>query len=181
MSCKSALYAVLQTPTAVAIDGVIPLGSLIRRYGCDISLNGNAVNLTGTGYYDVDASITVAPTAAGTVTATLVKDGVAIPGAEAWCAKMANEDGTTGPHWTMEQTTAVAESVGVVFDQLAPWCWWAAMCMMYSDYCGVASRYGVGTAEFYADMAKAFLFDRDAGGPRAKMAAYYHGIAEHGK
>lgn len=101
--------------------------------------------------------------------------------AEAWCANMVNEDGTTGPHWTMEQTTAVAESVGVVFDQLAPWCWWAAMCMMYSDYCGVASRYGVGTAEFYADMAKAFLFDRDAGGPRAKMAAYYHGIAEHGK
>lgn len=101
--------------------------------------------------------------------------------AEAWCAKMVNEDGTTGPHWTMEQTTAVAESVGVVFDQLAPWCWWAAMCMMYSDYCGVASRYGVGTAEFYADMAKAFLFDRDAGGPRAKMAAYYHGIAERGK
>lgn len=101
--------------------------------------------------------------------------------AEAWCAKMVNEDGTVGPHWTMDQTTAVAESVGVVFDQLAPWCWWAAMCMMYSDYCGVASRYGVGTAEFYADMAKAFLFDRDAGGPRAKMAAYYHGIAEHGK
>ena len=58
MSCKSALYAVLQTPTAVAIDGVIPLGSLIRRYGCDISLNGNAVNLSGAGYYDVDASIT---------------------------------------------------------------------------------------------------------------------------
>lgn len=101
--------------------------------------------------------------------------------AEAWCAKMVNEDGTVGPHWTMDQTTAVAESGGVVFDQLAPWCWWAAMCMMYSDYCGVASRYGVGTAEFYADMAKAFLFDRDAGGPRAKMAAYYHGIAEHGK
>ena len=83
MSCKSALYAVLQTPTAVAIDGVIPLGSLIRRYGCDISLNGNAVNLSGAGYYDVDASVTVAPTAAGTVTATLVKDGVAIPGATA--------------------------------------------------------------------------------------------------
>lgn len=89
MSCKSALYAVLQTPTAVAIDGVIPLGSLIRRYGCDISLNGNAVNLTGTGYYDVDASITVAPTAAGTVTATLVKDGVAIPGATASAAAAA--------------------------------------------------------------------------------------------
>ena len=89
MCCKSALYAALQTPTAVAIDGVIPLGSLIRRYGCDISLNGNAVNLSGAGYYDVDASITVAPTAAGTVTATLVKDGVAIPGATASAAAAA--------------------------------------------------------------------------------------------
>ena len=69
MSCKSALYTAMQTPTAVAVDGVIPLGSLIRRYGCDITLNGNAVNIVGKGYYDVDASITVAPTAAGTVTA----------------------------------------------------------------------------------------------------------------
>lgn len=86
MSCKSALYTAMQTPTDVEVNGVIPLGSLIRRYGCDISLNGNAVNITGTGYYDVDTSITVAPTAAGTVTATLVRDGVAIPGATASAA-----------------------------------------------------------------------------------------------
>ena len=83
MSCKSALYAVMQTPTAVAVDGVIPLGSLIRRYGCDVTLNGNAVNITGAGYYDVDASVSVALAAAGTVTATLFKDGVAVPGATA--------------------------------------------------------------------------------------------------
>ena len=83
MSCKSALYAAMQTPTAVAVDGVIPLGSLIRRYGCDVALNGNAVNITGAGYYDVDASITVSPAAAGTVTITLYKDGVAVPGATA--------------------------------------------------------------------------------------------------
>ena len=83
MSCKSALYAAMQTDTAVTAGGVIPLGSLIRRYGCDIALNGNAVNLTGTGYYDVDASITATLTAAGTITATLYKDGVAVPGATA--------------------------------------------------------------------------------------------------
>lgn len=83
MSCKSALYAAMQTPTAVAVDGVIPLGSLIRRYGCDVALNGNAVNITGAGYYDVDASVTVSPAAAGTVTVTLYKDGVAVPGATA--------------------------------------------------------------------------------------------------
>lgn len=77
----------MQTPTAVAVDGVVPLGSLIRRYGCDLSLNGNAVNIAGgnqsAGYYDVDASLTVAPAAVGTVTVTLFKDGVAVPGATA--------------------------------------------------------------------------------------------------
>lgn len=83
MSCKSAIYTAMQTPTEVAVNGVIPLGSLIRRYGCDISLNGNAVNIVGKGYYDVDVSITAAPSAAGTVTATLIKDGVVVPGATA--------------------------------------------------------------------------------------------------
>lgn len=92
MSCKSALFAAMQTPTEVSAGGVIPLGSLIRRYGCDISLNGNAVNLTGTGYYDVDASITATLTAAGTVTVTLYKDGVAVPGATA--SETGTADGT---------------------------------------------------------------------------------------
>lgn len=96
MSCKSALYAAMQTPTAVAVGGVIPLGSLIRRYGGDIALNGNAVNIIGgaqcAGYYDVDASITVAPTAAGTVTAALYKDGVAVPGAAASATATAADD-----------------------------------------------------------------------------------------
>lgn len=36
----------------------------------------------------------------------------------------------------------------------------------------------VGTPEFYACMAKAFLFDKDAKSPNAKMAAYYFGIAD---
>ena len=79
MSCKSALYAAMQTPTAVAVDGVIPLGSLIRRYGCDVALNGNAVNITGAGYYDAE-----------TVTVTLYKDGVAVPGATASATAAAN-------------------------------------------------------------------------------------------
>ena len=34
--------------------------------------------------------------------------------AEAWAAHMVNEDGTTGSHWPMEQTTALAESMGPV-------------------------------------------------------------------
>lgn len=86
MSCKSAIYTAMQTPTGVAVGGVIPLGSLIRRYGRDLELNGNAVNLTGAGYYDVDASISVAPIAAGTVTVSLYQNGVAVPGASASAA-----------------------------------------------------------------------------------------------
>lgn len=61
----------MQTPTAVAVDGVIPLGSLIRRYGCDVALNGNAVNITGAGYYDADASATASATAAANGTVDL--------------------------------------------------------------------------------------------------------------
>ena len=93
MSCKSALYTAMQTPTAIPVDGILPLGSIIRRYGCDVNLNGNAVNITNAGtnasYYDVDVSVTVAPVAAGTVTVTLVKDGVPIPGATASAAAAA--------------------------------------------------------------------------------------------
>lgn len=89
MSCKSALYTAMQTPTAIPVDGILPLGGIIRRYGCDANLNGNAVNITNAGYYDVDVSVTVAPVAAGTVTVTLVKDGVPIPGATASAAAAA--------------------------------------------------------------------------------------------
>lgn len=98
--------------------------------------------------------------------------------AEAWNSKMLNDDGTTGGHWTIAQTTAVAQSIGVKFDHISDYCWNVAMNMMYSDYCTVANKYNVGTPEFYACMAKAFLFDKDAKSPNAKMAAYYFGIVD---
>ena len=52
--------------------------------------------------------------------------------ARRWTEHMENDDGSTGPHWTQEQTAAVAGSVGV--HNVAPWVWYAAMNMMYSDY-----------------------------------------------
>ena len=101
--------------------------------------------------------------------------------AEAWVAHMVNEDGSTGGHWTMEQTSAVAESLGISWDKITPWCWWVTMCMMYSDYGEVAMHYGVSTPEFFAELAQAFLFDRDGPAPKDKLAAYYWGIAKAGK
>ena len=79
-------------------------------------------------------------------------------------------------HWTQEQTAAVAGSVGV--HNVAPWVWYAAMNMMYSDYWESATRYGVDRPEYYADLAKEFLFDKDAGGPETKIAGYYHGVVK---
>lgn len=96
--------------------------------------------------------------------------------AHKWAEYMVNDDGTTGAHWTIEQTSAVAESVGVMFTHITDWCWWITLNMMYSDYSKVAEKYGVGTAEFYADMAKSFLFDPDGPGPMEKLSGYYHGI-----
>ena len=95
--------------------------------------------------------------------------------AERWTAHMENEDGSTGAHWTMEQTGQVAAIAGAHYE---PWVWYAALNMMYSDYYAVAAKYGLDRPEFYADLAKAFLNDKDAGGPERKIAAYYHGIAE---
>ena len=95
--------------------------------------------------------------------------------ARRWTEHMGNDDGSMGAHWTLEQTTAVANSIGVHVD---PWIWFAALNMEYSDNFDVAQKYGLDRPEYYADLAKAFLFDKDGGGPEAKIAGYYHGIVE---
>lgn len=84
-----------------------------------------------------------------------------------WVHRMQNEDGTVGAHWAVESTNAYRP------ESISEWCWYAAMNMVYSDYCAVANKYGVGVPEFYADLAKAFLFDEDAGAPSEKLAAYH--------
>ena len=83
MSCKSLIYTAMQTPTDVAVNGIIHLGTIVRRYGCNCNLNGNGIAINGQGYYDVDVSVEAVPDAAGTVTVQLLKDGVAVPGATA--------------------------------------------------------------------------------------------------
>lgn len=95
--------------------------------------------------------------------------------ARRWTEHMENDDGSMGAHWTLEQATAVANSIGVHVD---PWVWFAALNMEYSDNFDVAQKYGLDRPEYYADLAKAFLFDEDGGGPEAKIAGYYHGIVE---
>lgn len=79
----SLLYAVNQSVQDVPAGGVVSPGSVIRRFGANLNLSGNGVEIRGPGYYEFSASVVCAPDAAGTVTATLLKDGSPIPGAVA--------------------------------------------------------------------------------------------------
>lgn len=78
---KSAIYTTNTSAPTVAVDGIIPVGSTTRRYGCNIKQDGNTIALCGNGYYIVNVSATVTPSAAGTVSVTAQKDGVEIIGA----------------------------------------------------------------------------------------------------
>ena len=93
-----------------------------------------------------------------------------------WVASMENADGTHGGHWTMEQTEQVRKQKSLTCD---PVTFYAAMNMMYSDYCKVAEKFNAAGPEFFACMAKAFLEDKDA--MPNKLSRYYHGIAASGE
>ncbi len=83
MSCKSAIYTANNTPATLAVGNTIPLGTIIRRFGQNINLNGDGVTLTGQGYYDIDVSVTAEATAADVIGAALYANGVEVPGATA--------------------------------------------------------------------------------------------------
>lgn len=83
MSCSSAIYTVNSSNTVLAANSTIPVGSTIRRFGPGISQDGNAITLHGSGYYECNCSISIAPTMAMPITVQLYQDGVAIPGAVA--------------------------------------------------------------------------------------------------
>ena len=80
---KSLIQTVNQSSQAVAINSIIDLGSVIRRFGCNCRLNGNAIEVNGEGYYKADVNVTIAPTAAGNVTVALYANGVPVTGATA--------------------------------------------------------------------------------------------------
>ena len=89
-----------------------------------------------------------------------------------WMYNMKNEDGSYGAHWEIEQTRPFMAPRGITCEA---WEWAAVMNMMYSDYCKAARKNSVDRPEFYADLAAAFLEDKDA--PEDKAGRYYHSIA----
>lgn len=90
---------------------------------------------------------------------------------EDWMYGLINTDGSTGPHWSVSDTNSVGRPDDV--DELE---WNATMNMLYSDFYDVFKQYGVGTTQFYSDVAKAFIHDEDA--PDDKIERYYRYIVK---
>lgn len=112
---RSLIQTTNQTTQTVAENSIISLGSVLRRFGCNCRLSGNAIEVTGEGYYTIDANVSVAPTAAGAVTVALYNNGVQIPGAIAYGTAAAAEDAVTLPiETTIRQGCCSTDSITCV-------------------------------------------------------------------
>ena len=98
--------------------------------------------------------------------------------AEEWVDRLEGSD-PAKPHggkWSAEQIKPVAQKYGIPTEGERFWEFYAVMNMLYSDYYGVAKKYNALNADFFADMAMAFISDKDA--VENKVAAYYEAVVE---
>lgn len=95
--------------------------------------------------------------------------------ARQWTSQMCNEDGSIGPHWSLEQTRQIQQKKKELqdFDEIDVF---AVINMMYSDYCAVAKELGVNNIDFYVGMTKAWLEDGDVSAGNEKTMRYYEYI-----
>jgi hypothetical protein len=80
---KSLIQTANQSTQVIAENSIIGLGSVQRRYGCNLKLSGNGIEVDGAGYYEIDADVTLTPNSIASATVALYKNGVQIPGAVA--------------------------------------------------------------------------------------------------
>lgn len=87
--------------------------------------------------------------------------------------KMQNEDGTRGPHWSLEETTSFANQYGISLnDKFNRYDWFVALNMIYSDYYKVIINVtNSNSPKHYVEFAKAWMNDKDI--DEGKMWYYY--------
>lgn len=78
---KSALQASNTSVQSVLANGSINVGSPKLRFGKDICLNNGSIVLKNCGYYSINQTITIQPTAIGEVAVKLQHNGADILGA----------------------------------------------------------------------------------------------------
>ena len=94
-------------------------------------------------------------------------------GVKRWMDKLQNADGSKGPHWSFDQAKQLMAQKSIDCD---PDEFWAALNMMFSDYAPVAKKHNASTVDFYVEMAKAFLDDKDA--KPDKLERYYRAVVK---
>lgn len=88
-------------------------------------------------------------------------------------SKMENEDGSRGPHWSIEETTALASQHGVnLGNRFNRYDWFVALNMIYSDfYKVIVNITNSNNTKHFVEFAKAWLADKDI--DEGKMWFYY--------
>lgn len=95
--------------------------------------------------------------------------------AKEWANEMENEDGSQGPHWTLEDTKKIQAGRNIEAD---PYAFWVALNATYSDLCMFFKRYGISRVDAYVDYVKTFwLEDKDA--VSDKLLEYYKHVVQH--
>lgn len=99
---------------------------------------------------------------------------------EDWKETLMNADGSKGEHFKKDHIEQVAKQMGINMEHMGGADVFAmTVNMMYADYCGVAKKFGVDRPEYYIELAKAFLEDKDFKGKgEEKLWLYYKCIAE---
>lgn len=87
-------------------------------------------------------------------------------------SKLENQDGSVGPHWSVEDVVSVAKAKNIEFQRYNEYDFAYAMNMLYSDYFGAVPD----SVESYLKLTKAFLDDKDA--PEGKAYRYYKAMGK---
>lgn len=87
MSCKSAIFTINNTAVDINLteqspSATLPLGNVVRRFGQNLQMSGNGINIydpcNNISYYDIDSSVTITTPTAGNYTVAIQVDGVTI-------------------------------------------------------------------------------------------------------
>ena len=94
--------------------------------------------------------------------------------AEEWMEQIQNEDGSRGAHWTIDQAKQVMAQRNIQGD---PWTFWVVLNSLYADYCKVLQKHNINKMDLYADLANAWIKDKDSVDDKA--AVYYEYVVKH--
>lgn len=76
---KSMILTANTTSETITAGNIIPVGSIVRRYGCGYTVDPNEITISQPGYYTIDVNTAFTGTT-GDVVLDVLKGGTPIPG-----------------------------------------------------------------------------------------------------